>query len=85
MSTLLQAYLAATLLAHMHMRVSEKCHQRGVRQEEGSSGGDGGKIEWKSFEIITRAVSRGQNELIGEFKLVVVLGGKLWRIFQQGW
>ena len=29
---------------------------------------DGGKIEWKLSEVITRSVSRGQNELIGEFK-----------------
>jgi hypothetical protein len=34
------------------------------------SGGDGEKIEWKSFEVNTRAVSRGQNELI-EFKIAV--------------
>ena len=29
-----------------------------------------GKIEWKSSEVNTRAVSRGQNELIGEFNMV---------------
>ena len=33
------------------------------------SGGDGGKIEWKSSKVNTRSVSRGQNELIGEFKM----------------
>ena len=30
----------------------------------------GGKIEWKSYEDNTRAVSRGQNKLIGKFKMV---------------
>ena len=30
---------------------------------------EGGKIEWKSSEVNTRAVSRGQNELIGKFKM----------------
>ena len=43
----------------------------GARQERGKSGGDGGKIELKSAEVNPRAVSRGQNELIGEFKIVV--------------
>ena len=42
-----------------------------VRQKKGWSGGDDGKIEWKLSEVNTRAVSRGQNELIGEFKMVV--------------
>ena len=32
--------------------------------------GDGKKIEWKSSEVNTRAVSRGQNELTGKFKMV---------------
>jgi len=41
----------------------------GVSQEE-RSGGDGVKIEWKSSEVNTRAVSREQNKLIGEFKMV---------------
>ena len=39
-----------------------------MRQEEGR---DGGKIEWKLSEVDTRAMSRGQNELIGEFKMAV--------------
>ena len=30
----------------------------GKEQEEGWSEGDGGKIEWKLSEVITRAVSR---------------------------
>ena len=29
-----------------------------------------GKIKWKLSEVDTRAVSRGQNELIGEFTMV---------------
>ena len=58
-----------------HM-VKEASHDRfgigsvGASQEGGRSGGNGGKIEWKSFEVNTRAVTRGQNELIGEFKMV---------------
>jgi hypothetical protein len=43
----------------------------GARQEEGRSGGDGGKIEWKLFEVNTRAVPRGQNELVSKFKMAV--------------
>ena len=39
----------------------------GASKEE-SIGGDGGKIEWQLFEVNTTAVSRGDNELIGEFK-----------------
>jgi hypothetical protein len=39
-------------------------------------------------EVNTRAVSRGQNELVGKFKMAVgdlVLEGRLWstRTFQQ--
>ena len=30
---------------------------------------DGGKIEWKLPEPITRVVARGQDEQIGEFKM----------------
>jgi hypothetical protein len=41
----------------------------GARLEGGRGGGDGGKIEWKSSEVNTRAVSREQNELIGKFKM----------------
>ena len=47
------------------MNASNKSHEE-KEQEEGRSGGDGGKIERKLTEVI-RAVSRGQNELIGEF------------------
>ena len=46
--------------------LSSKSHQ-GKEQEEHRSGG---KIERKLSEVNTRAVSRGQNELIGEFKMV---------------
>ena len=49
------------------MRVSEKYHQRDARQEGGR--GDGGKFKWKLSEINTRALSRGQNELIGKLKM----------------
>ena len=31
---------------------------------------DGGKTEWKLSGVNNRAVSRGQNELMGEFKMV---------------
>ena len=34
-------------------------------------GRDGGKFKRKLSEIDTRAVSRGQNELIGKFKMAV--------------
>ena len=40
----------------------------GVRQKRGRSGG---KIEWKSSKVNTRAAYRGQKELIGEFKMAV--------------
>ena len=43
----------------------EKRHQSGCKTRRG----DGGKIEWKSSEVNTRAVSREQNELIGKFKM----------------
>ena len=39
------------------------------RQEVGRSGRDEGKIKIKLSEVITRIVSRGQNALIGEFKV----------------
>ena len=43
----------------------------GMRQDEGRSRGDGGKIEWKLSEVNTRTMSRGQNKLIGRFKMTV--------------
>ena len=48
------------------MKILEKCHQSGYKTGRGRSEG---KIEWKSSEVNTRVVSRGQNELIGEFKM----------------
>ena len=63
---------------------------RGVkRQEGGRRGGDGRKIKWKSSEVNTRAVSRGQNKIIGKFKMVeddvISIRGRLWSTytFQQ--
>ena len=61
----------------------------GARQEEGRSGRDGGKIEWTLSEVNTRAVSRGQKELIGKFKMaaddVFSIRDRLWSTctFQQ--
>ena len=52
------------------MRVLEKCHQRGCKTGRERIDGDGGKIEWKSSEVNTRAVSKGQIKLIGKFKMV---------------
>jgi hypothetical protein len=37
-----------------------------ARQEEGRSGGE---IEWKLSDVNTRAVSKGQNKLIGKCKI----------------
>ena len=51
------------------MTVSNKSHQDGPEQEEGWSGRDGGKIEWGLSEVNIRALSRGQNKLIGKFKM----------------
>ena len=36
------------------------------------NGKSGGKIEWKLSEVNIMAVSGGQNELIGEFKMAAV-------------
>ena len=32
-------------------------------------GGDGEKIKWKLSEVNTQVVSRGQQEMIGKFKM----------------
>ena len=53
-----------------HLKVLSKSHQR-KKNEDGRNGGDGGEIEWKLSKVNTRDVSRGQNELIGEFKMVM--------------
>ena len=42
------------------MRFPNNSHQE-KEQEAGKSGGNGGKIEWKLFEVNIRVVSRGQN------------------------
>ena len=47
------------------MKVLEKCHQSGYETGRGEST----EIEWKSSEVNNRTVSRGQNKLIGEFKM----------------
>jgi hypothetical protein len=44
------------------MRVLQKCHQRGYKTGREVEG------KFKSSEVNTRAVSRGQNELLGEFR-----------------
>ena len=41
----------------------ERCHQGVAR------GMDGGKFKRKLSEVNTRAVSRGQNELVAKFKM----------------
>ena len=38
---------------------------RGLRDRKW---GDGGKIKWRLSEFNARAVSRGQDELVGKFK-----------------
>ena len=44
-------------------------------------GRSGGKIEWTSSEVNARAVSRGQNKLLGKFKMemgdVISIGVRL--------
>ena len=39
----------------------------GLQNRKG--GGDGGKIKWKLSDVNTRAVFRGQDKLIGKFKM----------------
>ena len=51
------------------MRVFEKCHQGVARQERETGRGVEGKIKWKLSKVNTRAVSRGQDKLIGKFKI----------------
>ena len=47
----------------------EKCHQSVCETGRGRSGGDGEIFEWKSSEVNTRALPRGQNKFTGEFKM----------------
>jgi len=48
-----------------------------------------GNLKGSYLRLITKAVSRGQNELIGKFKMaagdVISIGGRLWSTctFQQ--
>ena len=49
------------------MKASSKSHQGRNRKKVGVRR----KIEWKLSEVDTRAVSRGQHELIGEFKITL--------------
>ena len=60
------------------MTVSSKSFQE-KEQEEGWNEGAGGKIELRLSEVNTGAVSRGQNEFVGEFKMtagdVISIGG----------
>ena len=51
------------------MTVSNKCHQDASETARRGSVCDGGKIEWKLSEGNIRAVSRENNELIGEYKM----------------
>ena len=41
-----------------------------MQDRKGNNREDGEKIEWKTSEINTRAISRRQNELVGKFKMV---------------
>ena len=58
----------------------DKYHQDGC---ETGRGQDRGKIEWKLPEVNTRAVSRRQNLLTGEFKVVargvISIGGLIMK------
>ena len=43
-----------------------------------TSGGDGGKIEQKLSEVNIKAVSRGQNEILGELKMAADAVINIW-------
>jgi hypothetical protein len=43
---------------------------RGLRDRKQGKVGIGGKIKWRLSEVNTRTVSRGQDKLIGKFKMV---------------
>ena len=58
------------------MTVSDQSQQDGCVTRRGVNGGDGGIIECK----LSEAVSNGQNELIGKFKMAA---GDVIRI--RGW
>jgi hypothetical protein len=44
---------------------------RGKEPQGGRGGGDRGKTKWKLSEINTRAVSRGQNELVSKLNISI--------------
>jgi hypothetical protein len=48
----------------------DQCLQGIARQEAEKGEGLGKKIKWRLSEVNTRAMSRGQDELIGKFKMV---------------
>jgi hypothetical protein len=45
-------------------------HQGSIRKKEKVEGVEG-NIEWKLSEVNTGAMSRGQNEVVGEFMIAV--------------
>jgi hypothetical protein len=60
----------------------------GLRDRE--RGRVGGKIKWRLSEVNARAVSSGQDKLVGKFKMAVgnvisIRGGRFWstHTFQQ--
>ena len=53
----------ANVCEHMTKMASKECHQGVAR------GTDGGKFKRRLSEVNARAVSRGQNELVGKFKM----------------
>ena len=54
-----------------HMVKTAPCESFGKVTPERVRDRNGWKIEWKSSEFNTRAVSRGHNKLIGKFKVAV--------------
>jgi hypothetical protein len=52
-----------------HVSVYETCHQGVVRQEAGKGEGLEGKLSGDYLRLGARAVSRGQDELVGKFKM----------------
>ena len=46
----------------------------------GGRGGDGGKIKWKLSEVYTKTMSRGQNELVGNFKMAAGNVISIWGV-----
>ena len=48
---------------------------------------DGGKFKRRLSEVNVRAVARGQDELVGKFKMAIgdvnSIGGRFWSTFQK--